>query len=86
MNIPLNTKPSDEIVFAACRMGLCMFEASQKQPVFKQVAGCQLSHVFGFKDKKMAIVSAEIRMAARRGNAKPEIFFISCSSISPSQN
>jgi len=55
-----------------------VLEASQKQPVFKQVAGFQLSHVFGFYDKKMVIVNAEIRMAARRGNAKPEFFFISC--------
>ena len=49
-------------------MGLCVLEASQKQPVFKQVAGFQFSHVFGFNDKKMAIVSAEIRRAARRGD------------------
>ncbi len=63
-------------MFAACRMGLCVLEASQKQPVFKQVAGYQLSQVFGFNDKKMAIVSTEIRMAARRGNAKREGLFI----------
>ena len=59
-------------------MGLCVLEASQKQPVFKQEAESQLSQAFGFNDKKMMIVSAEVRMAARRGNTMLEIFFISC--------
>lgn len=57
-------------------MGLCMLEASQKQPVFKQVAGSQLSQVFGVDIRRILIVNAEIKMAARRGNAKPEDLFI----------
>jgi hypothetical protein len=48
-----------------------MLEASQKQPVFKQVAGFQVSQVFGVNASKIVIVNAEIRMAVRRGNAKP---------------
>ena len=57
-------------------MGRCVLEASQKQPVFKQVAGSQLSQVFGVDIRRIVIVNAEIKMAARRGNAKPELFFI----------
>ena len=76
MNIPLNTNPSDEYVFAVCRMGLCLLAVSQKQPVFVQVAGSQLCHVYGFKFRKMEIVIAEIRTAVRTAGATPKGLFM----------
>ena len=69
MNVPLKTNANDETVFAICRMGLCVWMASQKQPVSKQVAGFQLSQALDGNSINATTVNTEMKTAAEMGNA-----------------
>ena len=71
--IPLNTNAKDETVFAICRIGLCTLAASQKQPVFKQVAGCQSFQTPAGKTDSTRIVTNEIMTAIKMENIVPDL-------------
>jgi len=76
INAPLKTNPSDEIVLAAWRIGLCRLSASQKQPVDRQVAGFQLSHKLAGITNNTVTVSTEINRLAVKETATKEYFLI----------
>ena len=80
INIPLNTNANDENVLAACRMGLCVLDDSQKQPLARQVAGSQSVQMSAGNRHNKTMVAMETRRAVKMG----AIFGMMCwSSIRP---